>query len=324
MFYQKIILLLFTFIQSIETYTLPYHHWHCIDFVKNIDTTAPYAFNVGDLSLISWFNKTSSPNTIVNACKHMGVKMNYGRVVDNCLVCPYHKVSHDNKMIFGKTLTKDDKIWWSYEPDVKSPPDIPFKFDKTFEISMFTIKLDINFKEVICDIFDTNNIYNIHKTFIGKTPNNLLLNYKHINFNNGLVIKYDYNIQNNIKLFTKDLRSVSVYQTYVYPYTVNNIFRINDKDILTLNINTLPLSDNKSKLVITIKHNFWKSYFQKKNINFLIKRLLNKDINTVSQMHNYNAQETHMNIINSMLKNYTYPDYDSIDKLYNHIRSTTY
>ena len=53
----------------------PFSNWHCIDFVKNIDKSKPYAFNVGELPLVAWFSKNTSATTNVNICRHIGSKL---------------------------------------------------------------------------------------------------------------------------------------------------------------------------------------------------------------------------------------------------------
>ena len=135
---------------AIMSYTSPFHHWHCIDFKKNMRTDRPYAFNVGELSLITWFDK-DEPKTMLNICK----------VQNNSLVCPLHGIHHSMNDTFGTTMIFEDKIWWSYEPIKCKPSSTPFYNHANYET--ITMKIDIheNVKDCLSHVFAC--IYKHHK-----------------------------------------------------------------------------------------------------------------------------------------------------------------
>jgi phenylpropionate dioxygenase-like ring-hydroxylating dioxygenase large terminal subunit len=60
-------------------------HWQCIGIKKNIDITKPYVCNIGDLPLVVWKNTDNQWLSTINICKHMGSKLDQGKIVNGCL-----------------------------------------------------------------------------------------------------------------------------------------------------------------------------------------------------------------------------------------------
>ena len=62
------------------SYINQFNHWHCIDFINNINKKKPYSFNIGELPLVSWFDNSENPYTTINICSHMGSKLDEGQI----------------------------------------------------------------------------------------------------------------------------------------------------------------------------------------------------------------------------------------------------
>lgn len=223
------------------------NRWHCIDFLKNINIHKPYIFNIGHLSLKTIFNNISHPNTMLNI--------------------------YNDENIIGYTTIYDDKLWWSFEPKFKKPHIIPFANNKNFETTILSKNINKNFKEILYDLFDLDNVKNINK-------HQSYYDYQYKNFSNGVILNYKYKIDNNLKILTRDfynIQSLIFFEIFNFPYDINFIIYLNKNDILVININLLPLANNETKLLITLKHNFWKSFFDKKKLKSIFHYILQQD-----------------------------------------------
>jgi len=314
----RLILFLISIIQVISFPPVnPFNHWHCIDVVSNINKNKPYTFSVGELPLITWFNNSNSANTMLNACKHKGYKLDNSNIVDNCIICPYHNKEHSRNNSFGNTVIYDNKLWWSYAPTLKIPYKSPFVLDKNFETTSFVMDVNENFKNIICSSLNTNKFSQIYSKSFSKY-NIPIEEFKYKNITNGIIMSYKY--KTNIRLFGKKFYDFTNYQIFNYPYTTSSIVQLNQDDIFYVEINAYPLSMNKSRVVFTFKHNFWKSYFEKKNIEFLLKYVISQEQKyTDNNLNKCNTNEEHFSKINELYKKYQHPDKEGIENLYDYI-----
>lgn len=314
----KIILL--CLINIVHSYILPhtFKHWHCINFDKNIDKTKPYIYNIGDLSLVTWFDQKNLTKsfTNINICKHMGSKFDKGKIIDDCLVCPYHNIKYND--ICGETIIYQNKLWWSYKPFNKLPPNTPLYNNNNYESILIEKDINTNIIDCMINILDFNHQKNILSGLKGHVAataaDNLnLINIETIKINNKnkLGIKFIYD---NFK----------IYYVFEYPYTSYYYIFYNNQKII-ININLLPLSNNKTKWLINIKYNNYKSYIIKSLINLISNFYLNyneKKLFNVSQQlfikkfitynfnndNNLNIYNKYINDIYQKYNNYLFPD----------------
>jgi phenylpropionate dioxygenase-like ring-hydroxylating dioxygenase large terminal subunit len=251
----------------------------------------------------------------------MGSKLDHGKVSNGCLVCPYHGIHHGANDVFGKTMVFEDKLWWSYEPSTNKPSPMPYYKNKDFKTIMFTIDMDASIRDCIYNTLDMHHYGYIHNNLLGHTklysteykftklPKKICMNYKY------MTSPYDY---------------FSNYQIMNYPYKSTAIISLFNKERLVVDVNMLPLSSNKTKWIVTLKHNFWNSYVQKLKIELIIKYLLLQDKIQMSKQASENMlkrkmmnkyvlkNEEHFKELNKMFKNYEYPDMISVMRLYNY------
>lgn len=314
---------------SIASFVTPFNHWHCIDIVKNIDTSKPYAYNIGELPLVTWFND-STPMTTINICKHMGSKLDHGTVSNGCLTCPYHGIKHSSKDTFGKTMIFEDKLWWSYDPNSNKPPTTPYYKNKNYKTVMFSIDMNANIKDCIYNTLDINHFGFIHNNLFGQ--NNIIpCEYKYTKYNNDkLSLKYKYTINTNMLNIKSNLHVFSNYQIFKYPYSSTAILSFPNNENLIINSNMLPIGPNKTKWIVTLKHNFWKSYIQGVKLDLLIKFILHQDKIQMAKQASENMlkrkmmnklvlrNEEHFKDLDKLFKNYEYPDMISVMRLHNY------
>lgn len=307
-----------------------FRHWHCIDFVKNIDTTKPYAYNVGDLPLVSWFNNTKQPVTTLNICKHMGSRLDSGKIKNGCLICPYHGLAHTyQKDIFGNTIIFQDKLWWSYNPHHKRPPSLPFYYNKNYETALIKVEVNANIVDCVFNTMDVNHPAYVHNNIFGFGSHIPPANLKSIKYNNEKIgLSFNYKSNSNIAHLKHELKQSKNFNMYEYPYATWSKVSLPTNEHLYVCVNMLPIEADKTKWMVTIKHNFMnKSLFEKKLMEFAAICILFQDQLQMTKqspdnflkhlvMHNVVLKnEEHMQDLKKMFKRYRYPSMVDVIKL---------
>ena len=308
----------------------PFNYWYCVDIAKNIDRSKPYAYNIGELPLVTWFNG-SQPMTTLNICKHMGSRLDHGSVdINGCLACPFHGIKHGGKDLFGQTVIHEDKLWWSYNPTSKLPPSTPFWKNKDYNTIMLKIDVKANVKDCLYNTFDINHYAYIHDNLFGKKMSSLEYNYKKKD-NNSLIMRYKYAV--NKKMAEKPAgtgraEEFNNFQIFHFPFTSTAILALNKKERLIINSNFVPLAYDKTRWIVTVRHNFWKSYFAKIKLDMIMKYILHQDQVQLSKQASDNMlkqsvfyklrllNEDHFMQIFKMFRTYQYPDMISVMRLY--------
>lgn len=341
MFYSKVKLVLFLSVivqntcgfvkmpPSLDTF----RHWHCVDFIKNIDATKPYAYNVGDLPLVVWFNNTKQPVSTLNICKHMGSRLDSGTVKDGCLICPYHGLQHSHQSdAFGSTVVFQDKLWWSYNPYQKKPPAVPFYNNKEYETAMIKVEVNANIVDCAFNTMDVNHPAFVHNNLLGFGSNVPPTNLQTIRYNDQkLGLTFQYKSNSNIVHLKRELKTSNNYHVYEYPYTTwsrVSLSKNGKKEHLFVCVNMLPMEADKTRWMVTLKHNFWnKSEFEKKLMQFAANCILFQDQQQMARqapdnflkhlvMHNVVLEnEEHIKDFKQMFRRYKYPSMIDVIKL---------
>lgn len=330
------VLILFNLFLNCYSFISPLHvfnEWCCIDFIKNINIKKPYAYNIGELQLVTWFNK-DEPLSTINICRHMGSKLDHGKITDKgCLICPYHGLEYNNNNTFGKTIIFQDKLWWSYNPRHKLPPSIPFYYNKNFETSLIKIDIDANLIDCAFNTMDINHPAYVHNNIFGFGSNISPTDIKIIDYPNNDILGLSFNYKSNSNLvhLKKELKESKNFHIYEYPYTTWSRVSLPKNEHLFVNVNMLPLSPNKTRWLVTLKHNYWnKSPLEKKLMYFAAQCILSQDKEQLSKqasetilkrtiMYQENLEnEEHFNKIKKMFSKYSYPDHKSVLDLYNY------
>jgi phenylpropionate dioxygenase-like ring-hydroxylating dioxygenase large terminal subunit len=311
--------------------TPPFNRWHCIDFVKNIDKSKPYAFNIGELSLVSWFDTNNNPHTTVNICSHMGSRLDNGKVTDGCLVCPYHGLQHNQSKSFGQSMIFQDKLWWSYEPVKKMPPAMPFYNNKKYETSYIKIDIDANIVDCAFNTMDVNHPAHIHNNLFGfgsNIPPTNLHTVMYPNNTDKIGLTFTYKSKSNLAHLKRELRRSKNFHVYEYPFTTWSRVSLPTNEHLFVNVNMLPLSPNKTRWLVTLKHNFWKTSVEKRFMKFAADCILYQDKEQMKRQSEESAlkkmviyqeefaQEEHFKQLRDMFKDYNVPDTQSVLQLY--------
>lgn len=158
----KIVLLIVINIIQIYSYILPqtFREWTIIGIDKNINIKKPYNYQIGNLPMVLWYNK-SNPQTIINSCnKHLGNTLKNSYIIENELICPFHKKSYTNDDSIGDIRKRNGLIWWSYKSFKKHPPKITDGNNNYhFEVKSDFISIILN---LISDFNGEDDTYKFH------------------------------------------------------------------------------------------------------------------------------------------------------------------
>lgn len=250
----KIILLILINIIEISSYILPqtFREWTIIGIDKNINNQKPYHYKIGNLPMVLWYNK-SNPQTIINSCnKHLGNTLKNSYIINDELICPFHKKSYTNDDNLGEIQKRNGLIWWSYKSFKKHPPKINDENNNYhIEVKNDFISIILN---LICDFNGEDDTYKFHKK----------------------------------KLLIKKDRDYIIYK---YPYTLifNNKYMINVIPI-DENKSHFYITILKTNYINEYELNKFKTYIENRYNDFRFKYLLlgesNTYINKVYKLYN--------------------------------------
>jgi len=287
----RFIVILFLFSTSFCFTISPiFNEWFCLDFLKNIDKSKPLKYQIGDLPLVIWFNNSKLLLSTINICSHYGSRLDKGNInKKGCLVCPYHGLEYNKKMTFGKTMIHQGKLWWSYENKNK-PPSIPFYNNNNYETIEISSDINANVLDCIYNMIDINHPKFVHNNPLSFGSDNEPINLKLTKYPNKKKVGIFFNYKANKNLFNlkKELNNSNSFHIYDYPFNTWSRVTILKNQNLFMNINFLPLNKDKTRLFITIKHNYWKSNFEQNLMKIAINKILDED----KEQLNYQSKET--------------------------------
>lgn len=264
-----------------------YRYWNCIGFANDIDSMTkyinkPYKFNVGDIPLIAWNNNYGDIIPTLNACKHMGSKLEDGKICNGKLYCPYHGLEYNTEDACGIIKKHDGKLWWSYNPIHQDLPTIPFNNDSTYKTTYLSIDMPESLPFCIYNSLDLNHPEYVHNG-LGFGSNIAPENYNtYLDDSNKLGISFDYITKNSIKAINYDMKIIDKtvnYNEVIYPVTSwSKVSSLNDitKNII-IGVTMLPLKDNLTRWYVTLRHNYMSDIIGKKIMKYATKYILNQD-----------------------------------------------
>jgi len=316
-----IYLLLLLLINNSISFIIPniFKEWFCIDFVNNIDKTKPYKYNIGDLSLVTWF-KNNTPLTTINICSHYGSTLDKGKINNNgCLICPYHGLEHNETLTFGKTIIFENKLWWSYY-NSNNPPKIPFFNNNKYQTSEIKIDMNANIIDCIFNTMDVNHPKYVHNNIFGFGSNSPVTNLNTINFPNKkkIGISFNYNTNSNLLYLKKEIKNSNNFHIYEYPFNSWSRVSLPNNENLFVNVNFLPLKKNKTRWLITLKYNYWNNNIEKNIMEIAAICILNQDKTQLNRQAEYSILK------NSIIYQHKFENEEHLDELHKIINSNIY
>jgi len=72
-------------------------HWYAAGQARDFKKGKPVAVTIFELPIVIWRKKDGSMDAILDRCNHRNAPLSKGRVVKDCIVCPYHGWTYDGE-----------------------------------------------------------------------------------------------------------------------------------------------------------------------------------------------------------------------------------
>jgi len=319
-----------TFFIHIQSYLDFFRHWQCIGITNNIDFSKPYKINIGELPLVIWKDrKKNEILSTLNICKHMGSKLDEGKVLMNgCLKCPYHGLEMTANDQFGEVLEHEGKLFWAHNPLLKKPFHLPFFNNKKYEKSFLQIDMPGSLTDSAYNTMDLRHPEFVHGSSLGFGNSQPPKNIKNYVFDkNRIGLSFDYASNPTIALLNKNINETNNFHMYIYPtFSWSKVSF--SKNNLIIGVNLLPLTKDKTRWYVTIAHNYYQSSFGKNLMEQLASIILLQDFkqmkrqapeNELKKMilfdHVFKDEECILHL-KDMLQSYEYPSIEHCVELY--------
>ncbi len=185
--------------------------WYIIAESKEVTADKILKIRRFGIDLILWRNKEGDVLAIESKCPHRGADLSYGKIVDDCVQCPYHGFLFDGKgnakliPSMGKSSKISDKykaknfivrdfkgfvFMWHGEyynnEEIKWFEDL----DDSYYFSTFISQWKVNYTRAIENQLDVSHLPFVHRTTIGRSGKTLV---------NGPLVKFENDI---MKVYT--------------------------------------------------------------------------------------------------------------------------
>jgi nitrite reductase/ring-hydroxylating ferredoxin subunit len=303
-----------------------FREWQCVGIEANIDTTRPYSYNVGDLPLVAWKNKSNHRwITTLNICKHMGSRLDTGKIAKNgcSLQCPYHGLEFTDTEALGQMVEQDGKLFWAFDPIRPLPHKIPFYENKQYVHSMLQLDMDCSLLDSAYNTMDIRHPEFVHtmgfgssmsptkvKTFMYPSVSSVPIE--------RIGLEFDY-VSNDLMKFINGVESTHNFHMYVRPSFTWSRVSFQNKHLI-VSVNLLPIGPRKTRWFVTLVHNYNTSPVGKKMLQQMAYTIVSQDYFQLRNQYPENAlkravlfnhifpQEEAILGLQSMLQDYRYPD----------------
>jgi phenylpropionate dioxygenase-like ring-hydroxylating dioxygenase large terminal subunit len=305
-----------------------FNHWTCVGIIDKIDFTKPYVINIGDLPLVIWKNNKNIYSSI-NICKHMGSKLDNGIITDKgCLKCRYHGFEYNDKDTFGKIIEQEGKLFWSYDPIVKTPFKLPYYNNNNYDKSFIEIDMDCSLTDSIYNTMDLRHPEYVHNKIVGFGNSIPPTNIKHYKYNDRIGLSFDYTSNQMTQTITRNTKVTNNFHMFVFPtFSWSKVIFDKDKHLI-IGINLLPISPTKTKWYVTVCSNHYKSFLEKHLLTYAANIILLQDFIQMKNQYPENSLKkevlfNHVFVdeeviihLKDIMNEYKYIDIEECTKLY--------
>lgn len=304
-----------------------FSQWHCVGIKNQIHFSKPYAVQVGDLPLVLWKDPQNHIHSTINICKHMGSSLDKGKITPlGCLKCPYHGLEMTKEDEFGQVTEHDGKLFWSYAPEQRAPPTVPFaapsasngKEDRSssqYVTSHLVIEMETSLTDSAYNTMDLRHPEFVHGNIFGfgsGIPPMNLKHYFYTSLNRGhrqFGLSFDYKANALINKINQNEGTTHNFHMYVYPSFSWSKVTVDKTKHLLIGVHLLPIGPNKTRWYITIRHNYYTSNSGQRLMQMLASTILQQDW---IQMR-LQSRETELK--RAVTFGYTFPEEDAILRL---------
>jgi len=209
-----------------------FNQWYVILESKELKKNKPLKIKRFNEQLSIWRNEKNEVCCIADKCRHRGVSLACGKIIDGKLECPFHGFLYDasgrvsmipangkNKIVPETMMVKSYKtfeaygliwLWWGNLNHIKDEPFF-FKELAGFSYSSFKDHWHVHYSRAIENQLDVVHLPFVHKTTIGR-GNKTLVNGPVVIRENELITFYVNNITDDGKTVPLKPEEIKDYQ----------------------------------------------------------------------------------------------------------------
>jgi phenylpropionate dioxygenase-like ring-hydroxylating dioxygenase large terminal subunit len=172
--------------QMYKTSGLLVNHWYAVGQSKKFKPEVPVSVTVFEIPLVVWRMKEGSLTTILDRCNHRNAPLSKGKIINNCIVCPYHGWTYNhngqcidipsegpnkdripNKRVESFPVREAYGLIWVWMGEDKSPMEEPFEMPLMKELGWHSYYMETKFNSNVTDLVE--NFMDVpHTVFVHK------------------------------------------------------------------------------------------------------------------------------------------------------------
>lgn len=161
-------------------------HWYAAGRSRDFKKGKPVAVTIFELPIVIWRKTDGSVHAILDRCNHRNAPLSKGRVVKDCIVCPYHGWTYDsggqcveipsegpnseripNKRVRQFTTAEAHGLVWVWMGRKGAPEEEPFPMPVMDEYGWRSYYMVTTFKNNVTDLVE--NFMDVpHTVFVHK------------------------------------------------------------------------------------------------------------------------------------------------------------
>jgi len=167
------------------------NYWYAAALSKNIKAGQSQAVVIFEQPLVVWRDYNNTPHTLLDRCLHRHAPLSAGKIINNCIVCPYHgwKYNSEGECVEipseGADCTSIPKqqvkkfptieageliwVWMGTHPPDKQPFSMPLMKQKGWRHYYMVTDFENNVTNLVENFMDVPHTVFVHKGWFRET-----------------------------------------------------------------------------------------------------------------------------------------------------------
>jgi phenylpropionate dioxygenase-like ring-hydroxylating dioxygenase large terminal subunit len=189
----------------------------------------------------------------------------------------------DQNDMFGRTMVHEGKLFWSFMPSNPRPFSTPFFNNKKYSQSFLEIDMPCSLQDSAYNTLDLHHPQFVHAGLFGfgnGIPPKNVRHWFYKKIPDMVSLSFDYKTENRA-LSSANSNYTSNYHAFRFPSFTWSKVSFRDKEDknkdLIISVDFLPLSTKMTRWYVTIVHNYEKTFYKQKLVDFLAWTILTQD-----------------------------------------------
>ena len=162
------------------------HNWYAAGLGSEIRQNVPVRVTIFQVPIVLWRNSDNTIVALVDRCNHRNAPLSEGKIIDNCLVCPYHGWTYDesgqcvnipsegphteripNKKVEKFPVIEEHGLVWIWMGRDSTPDCAPFPMptmkEKGWNHYYMTTDFESNVTDLVENFMDVPHTVYVHK-----------------------------------------------------------------------------------------------------------------------------------------------------------------